>query len=75
MVDGVVSETKIAGQHGGLAELALDERVGVGGIGAQGLPLRSTVRGLDKSEVVVEQREQELCGKCVSILGTLPFSW
>lgn len=63
VVDGVVSESQIAGQQSGLAELALDERVGVGGIGVQGLPLRSTARGLGKGEVVVEQREQELCWK------------
>lgn len=61
VVDGVISESKITGQQSRLAELALDERVGVGGIGVQGLPLRSTTRGLDKGEVVVEQREQELC--------------
>lgn len=66
VVDGIISESKITGQQSRLAELAWDERVGVGGIGVQGLPLRSTARGLNKREVVVEQREQELCWKALA---------
>lgn len=71
MVDGVVSESQITGKQSRLAELARNERVGVGGIGILGLPLRSTARGLDKGEVVVEQREQELCLRNVSIQYSL----
>lgn len=57
MVDGVVSESQITGKQSRFAELARNERVGVGGIGILGLPLRSTAGGLDKGKVVVEQRE------------------
>lgn len=55
----VVDQAKVARHHGGLAELARDERVWDGLVGIQSFPLRSSVGALDKGEVIVEEGVEE----------------
>ena len=52
----IIDETEIAGQHRRLAELALDEGIGISSICRLGLPLRSAARTCDECPFVIEER-------------------
>jgi hypothetical protein len=59
-VRGVVDEGEITGEHGGAAELALDEGVGVLELAVESLPLLVASGALDEGPVVAEKRLKEV---------------